>query len=98
MAKFGDLISSEIPVLLCFYNSEIDTEQYQLTLAKVASDFSTKIKVIKIDVDKNTELSEALKVKSCPSFILYHNEEMIWRTSDYISSEKLTETLHQFVS
>lgn len=97
MTKFGDLISADVPVLLYFYNHIIDTEDNQKTLTDVSAAFGAKAKVIKIDVQKNEQLSEALKVKSCPTFILYHHEEMKWRDSATLSSKKLIQVLNEFV-
>jgi thioredoxin 1 len=37
--------------------------------------------VIKIDVDKNQQLSEALRVKVLPTLMIYKFSEMVWRQS-----------------
>jgi len=40
-----------------------------------------KGKVIKIDIDKNQKLSEALRVKVLPTLMIYKFSEMVWRQS-----------------
>jgi thioredoxin 1 len=50
-------------------------------LRDVAAALGDKAKVIKIDVEKNEELSEALRVKGLPTLMIYKNGEMKWRKS-----------------
>jgi len=82
MSKFGDLIGLEIPVLLDFYTdwSEPSTSMHPV-LKDVAAAIGDKGKVIKIDVDKNEELANALRIKGLPTIIIYKNGEMVWRQS-----------------
>jgi len=82
MSKFGELIDLETPVLLDFYTewSDEDTST-NLILKDVAAALGDKAKVIKIDVEKNKPLAEALRINGVPTFILYKNGEMVWRHS-----------------
>lgn len=82
MSKFGELIDINIPVLLDFYTewNEQSTAMHPV-LRDVAAALGDKAKVIKIDVDKNQELSDALRVKGLPTLIIYKNGEMKWRQS-----------------
>ena len=82
MSKFGDLIDLEIPVLLDFYAdwSEQSTSMHGI-LNDVATAIGDKGKVIKIDVDKNRELSQALRIRSLPTLMIYKKGEMVWRQS-----------------
>ncbi|WP_346880661.1 thioredoxin family protein [uncultured Algibacter sp.] len=82
MSKFGQLIDVDIPVLLDFYTDwKNESETMHLTLRDVAAALGDKVKVIKIDVDKNKELAEALRVKTLPTLIIYKDGEMKWRQS-----------------
>ncbi len=82
MSKFGELIELEIPVLLDFYTewSEPSSAMHPV-LKDVAAAMGDKAKVIKIDVDKNNELAEALRIKQLPTLIVYKAGEMKWRQS-----------------
>ena len=50
-------------------------------LRDVAAAIGDKGKVIKINVDKNSELAEALRVKLLPTLMIYKGGEMVWRQS-----------------
>lgn len=78
MAKFGELIDLDIPVLIDFYKVGGDPSMDSI-LNKVALRIGKKAKVIKIDIDKNRKLSEALKIKNLPTLVIYKNGEMVWR-------------------
>lgn len=80
MSKFGELISADTPVLIDFYT---DWNEQSIAMHPVIRDVAAalgdKAKVIKIDVDKNPELAEALRVKSVPTLMIYKEGQMIWR-------------------
>jgi thioredoxin 1 len=79
MAKFGELISFEKPVLIDFYTALEDEQNTVEILRSVAAALGDTAKVIKIDINKNEMLADALRVKGNPTFIIYKNGEMQWR-------------------
>ena len=82
MSKFGELLDEKIPILLAFFRSQEEASQdMNPILTDVAAAMGDKGKVIKIDVDKNQQLSEALRVKVLPTLMIYKFSEMVWRQS-----------------
>ena len=83
MSKFGELINTQIPVLIDFYTdwNESSVSMHPV-IRDVAAALGDKAKVIKIDVDKNQELAEALRIKGLPTLMIYKEGLMIWRQSD----------------
>ena len=82
MSKFGELLDEKIPILLAFFRSQEEASQDMNPILKdVAAAMGDKGKVIKIDVDKNQQLSEALIVKVLPRLMIYKFSEMVWRQS-----------------
>jgi len=82
MSKFGDLINSTIPVLIQFttpHNAEC--EQMHQIIEEVAVEMGDKLTIIKIDIQKNKELAEALRIKTAPTLMVYKNGAMVWRQS-----------------
>lgn len=98
MSKFGEIIDVSIPVLLDFY-SEWSEESATMNpvLLDVAAAMGEKAKIIKINTDKNPELTEALRVKTLPTLIIYKNGEMVWRQSGEIDTQALLDHLQEFV-
>ena len=98
MSKFGELIDVEIPVLLDFFTewNEQSTTMHPV-LRDVAAALGDKARVIKIDVEKNKELSEALRVKSLPTLILYKDGEMKWRQSGEQDVNTLIALVQDFI-
>lgn len=98
MAKFGELISSEIPVLIDFYAEwEEDSTNFHATLRDVAAALGDRAKVIKIDVEKNEILANALRIKGNPTFIIYKDGEMKWRQSGNQDANTLINLVQQYV-
>ena len=98
MSKFGDLVGSDIPILLDFYNddNQISTVMHPI-LRDVAAAVGDKGKVIKINVDKNNELAEALRIKMLPTLMIYKSGEMVWRQSGEQDADTLINLIKEFI-
>ncbi len=99
MSKFGDLVKSDIPILIDFYSDwDKSKENHAIrTLKEVALALGERAKVIKIDVTKNEILARALRIKSNPTFIIYKSSEMKWRQSGDQDASSLIDMVEQFV-
>ena len=99
MSKFGELIDLNVPVLLDFYTDwSEDSISMHPVLRDVAAAVGDKGKVIKIDVDKNSKLAEALRIKSLPTLIIYKNGEMKWRQSGEQDANTLIGIMQEYAS
>lgn len=98
MSKFGELIDVNIPVLLDFYTewNDISTAMHPI-LKDVAAALGDKAKIIKIDVEKNQELSQALRVKGLPTLMIYKDGEMKWRQSGEQDANTLIARILQYI-
>lgn len=98
MSKFGELIDVNIPVLLDFYTEwNEQSDNMHAVLRDVAAALGDKAKVIKIDVDKNEALAEALRVKGLPTLIIYKDGEMKWRQSGEQDANTLIGIIKQYI-
>jgi thioredoxin 1 len=95
MAKFGELISVNKPVLIDFY-SDVN-ENIINTLRDVAAALGDKAKVIKIDVKQNEMLADALQVKGNPTFVIYKNGELKWRQTGTQDANTLIGLMQKYV-
>ena len=97
MVKFGDLISVEKPVLIDFYTDFNDVENTLEILRSVVAALGDSAKVIKIEINKNKVLAEALRVKGNPTFMIYKNGQMKWRQTGAQDAKTLIGLVKQYV-
>jgi thioredoxin 1 len=90
MSKFGELISTQVPVLIDFYTdwNEASVSMHPV-IRDVAAALGDKAKVIKIDVDKNQELADALRIKGLPTLMIYKQGQMIWRQAGELDANTI---------
>ena len=98
MSKFGQLIDVSVPVLLDFY-TEWNEQSVAMhpVIRNVAAALGDKAKVIKIDVGKNAQLAEALRVKGLPTLMIYKAGEMKWRQSGEQDANTLIGLIQEYV-
>lgn len=98
MSKFGELIDVNMPVLLDFFTEWSDeSTTMHAVLRDVAAALGDKAKVIKIDVEKNRELAEALRIKGLPTLIIYKDGEMKWRQSGELDANTIISLVQEYV-
>ena len=98
MSKLGELIDSETPILLDFYTdwNESSTSMHPV-LKDVAAAIGDKGKIIKINIDKNNELAQALRIKGLPTLMIYKSGDMVWRQSGEQDADTLINLMNEFI-
>ena len=98
MSKFGELIETQVPVLFDFYiDGDEASNEMHTVLRDVAAALGDKARVIKINVEKNEELSKALRVKGLPTLMIYKQGEMKWRQSGEQDANTLIGLVNEYV-
>jgi len=98
MSKFGELIDVSTPVLLDFFTEwNEQSKAMHAVLRDVAAALGDKAKVIKIDIDKNKDLADALRIKGLPTLIIYKEGEMKWRQSGELDANTLIGLIKEYV-
>lgn len=90
MSKFGDLVTADVPVLVYFYAQWNDAcTAMDAVIYEVASARGEQLRIVKIDVAKNSELIDALRIKKVPTMLLYKKGAMVWRQSGVMEVDAL---------
>jgi thioredoxin 1 len=96
--NFEDLINSEKPVLVDFFATWCGPcQMLQPVLEDVASRIGDKATIVKIDVDKNPEATNAYKVQGVPTLILFKKGEIKWRQSGFMQPNQLMQILSKYL-
>jgi thioredoxin 1 len=96
--NFNSIINSATPVLVDFFAEWCGPCKTQSPiLVDVARELNGKIKVIKIDVDKNPEIAAKYQVRGVPTLALFKNGQSVWRQSGVMDKQNLIYTLKNHI-
>ena len=60
---------------------------------KFSNDFANKLSVIRFDLDRNLFLNEFYNISSIPLFVLYKNNQEVWRKNGIIAYDDIADKL-----
>ncbi len=98
MAGFSDIINSDKPVLIDFYADWCAPCKMVAPILKEAKEhYGDRIKIIKIDVDKNPQLSMKYQIRGVPTLMIFKNGELKWRQAGVVPFNALKPIIDQYV-
>ncbi len=98
MGKFSEIVKSDIPTLVDFYATWCGPcKMMHPILDQLKDQMGIKLRILKIDVDKNQDVAEKFKVRGVPTFVLFKNGEIIWRQSGVIELNALKTKINQSI-
>ncbi len=79
-----EVISSDIPVLVDFWAAWCGPcRMLAPILEEVASEYDGKIKVGKVNVDEEAELSQTFNIMSIPTLMLFKDGKLVKKSAGY---------------
>ena len=85
--NFKELIKGETPVLIDFYADWCGPcKTLGPILKEVKEGLGDKVKILKVDVDKNKALASKFQVRGVPTMILFKDGIQVWRQSGVMST------------
>jgi thioredoxin 1 len=98
MSSFFDITASEHPVLVDFFAEWCGPCKTMTPILKeVKKTMGDKIKILKVDVDKNQRLANALSVQGVPTLILYKKSKILWRQSGVIPKNDIVSKINEYL-
>jgi thioredoxin 1 len=90
MGQFNDIIKSDIPTLVDFFATWCGPcKAMAPVLDQLKTELGEKVRILKIDVDKNQHVANQFKVRGVPTFIVFKNGVIKSRQSGIISLSEL---------
>ena len=90
MASFSEIVNGDKPVLIDFYADWCGPcKMLSPIIQEVAKNLSGKVRVIKIDVDKNPALSDKFQIRGVPTMMLFKDGSPVWRQSGVLQKEQI---------
>ncbi len=99
LGNFNSIIQSPVPVLVDFYADWCQPCKVQSPiLHELAGELQGKLRIVKIDVDKNPDISGRYQVRSIPTLMLFKNGNLVWKQSGVASKPQLYEAVKRVIN
>ena len=93
-ASFNELINSDTPVLIDFHATWCGPcHAYAPILEQLKKDLGDGLRLVKIDVDRNPDITQKLRVQAMPTTIIFQRGEEKFRASGVQSPQTLKDEL-----
>lgn len=96
MNEFDDIIKTEKPTLVDFFATWCGPCRVQgPILEQVKNTVGDKATVVKVDIDRNSEVAAKYRVQSVPTLIVFKNGEPVWRAVGVQQADVLVAKLNE---
>lgn len=97
--SFSELINGETPVLIDFYADWCaPCRMMAPILEDVKKQMGDKVKIVKIDTERNREISMQLGIRSIPTLMLFHKGKAVWRQAGVVPAQAIASAITQHAS
>ena len=95
--SFADMIQSTQPVLVDFTATWCGPcKMMSPILEELKKDVGDRVRILKVDVDKNPQIASQYRIQSFPSLILFKAGETLWRQSGVVPVKLLRDIIEKY--
>lgn len=96
--NFDSIINEPRPVIVDFHALWCGPCKVQSPiLSEIAAEFGERLRVIKIDVDKNPMIAGKYNIQGVPTVVIFKHGKLVWRQSGVASKNQLHEVILQYI-
>jgi thioredoxin 1 len=96
--SFNAIIQSETPVLIDFYADWCAPCKMLTPILKdVKEELGDRLKVLKIDVDRNSNVAGRFQVRGVPTLMLFKDGKALWRQSGVLPKDAILDAISPFL-
>ena len=89
-----EVLNSNVPVLVDFWATWCTPcKMMAPVIEKIGEEMTDRVKVCKVDIDKNTALATEYNVMSIPTFLVFQNGNVVGRSVGVQDKNELMELL-----
>ncbi len=97
MNGFATLINSNQLVLVDFFATWCGPcKMMTPILEQVKKSLGETVRIVKVDVDRNTAAAQQFQVQGVPTLILFRAGKVLWRQSGVVQAQQLISLLRQY--
>ncbi|MGB0315693.1 MAG: thioredoxin [Flavobacteriaceae bacterium] len=96
MSHFKKILSDNKPVLLDFYADWCGPcKMMAPVLTQLKEKMGDRLRILKIDVDKNQSLAAQFQVRGVPTLVLIQHQNVVWKQSGVMDINTLEQTIEK---
>lgn len=98
METFNDIISADQLVLVDFFATWCQPcQMMHPILEQLKASVGDKLRIIKVDVDRYSDVAAQWRIQSVPTLMLFRNGEVLYRNSGVMDKAELMALLDPFM-
>ena len=92
------VLKSDIPVLVDFYSDScVPCKRLSPVLFALEEEYAEKLKIVKININFDSELAEKYEVQAAPTLVFFKNGEEISRLRGAVKQAEIKEVIEKSV-